>query len=223
MIEMENISKSFFKGKNEIKVLKNINLTIQNNEMVALMGRSGSGKSTIINILSCLLYPKSGKYKYNGKELTTLKAQELDKFRESNIGIITQDYSLINSMTAFENISLPLKYRKVKKEEIEKRIKEISKKLSIEHCLDKKVYTLSGGESQRVAIARAVVKNPTLILADEPTGALDKENEIIIMELLKELSQNCSIIIATHSETVSSFCNKTILIDDGLASGLVRV
>ncbi len=209
------MSKSFYKGKNEINVLNNVSFNVESNEMLAIMGRSGSGKSTIINILSCLLYPTKGGYFYYNKDLTKLSVSRLDKFREKNIGIIPQEYSLINSMTAYENISLPLKYRKIKSEEIDERVSSIAKKLAIVHCLDKKVYSLSGGECQRVAIARALIKNPTLILADEPTGALDSENEIIIMKLLKELSENVTIIIATHSKVVSSFCDRTIIVNDG--------
>lgn len=216
MIKLNNINKYYHKGNNKVEVLKSVNCNINKGEMVALMGRSGSGKTTLINILSGLLKPNGGSYIFDSVDILQLSTKERDKFREKNVGIIVQDYALINSMTAYDNIILPIKYRKEKNINVKNIVKELSEKLHIQHCLKKKVYKLSGGESQRVAIARALIKKPTLILADEPTGALDSTSELNIMDIFKNIKLNCTIIIATHSPLVASYCDRTININNGI-------
>lgn len=216
MIKLVNISKNYNKGKREVQVLKSISCIINSGEMVALMGRSGSGKTNLINILSGLLNQSGGEYLFNSEDLSQYTISQRDSFREKNIGIIVQNYSLFNSLTAFDNIIVPLKLRKIKPDKSKQQIEEISKNLGIIDCLHKKVYNLSGGECQRVAIARALVKRPTLILADEPTGSLDSKTEQDVMDIFNKLkNEGNTIIIATHSELVANCCDRVLKIDDG--------
>ena len=219
MIKLENISKSYINKNRTLTndVLKSINCSINNCEMIAIKGRSGCGKSTMINILSGLIKPDSGNYYFNSTNITKLSIKEIDNFREKNIGMIVQDCTLINSLTARENILLPVKYRKYNKLIINKELEELSKYLNIEDCLDKKISELSGGESQRIAIARALIKKPKLILADEPTGALDSNSEKEVLKLLKMLKEKGNtIIISTHSNVVSQYCDKVFEIVNGI-------
>lgn len=218
MIKLERISKSYVRqnGKLKIPVLNSISCTIEKGEMVAIKGRSGSGKTTIINILAGLLKADSGTYYFNSKEISKLNVKQTDKFREKNVGIIVQDYALLNSLSAKENILLPVKYRKYDKKDVEEDIKILSFQLKIEHCLNKNIYELSGGEAQRVAIARALIKKPNVILADEPTGSLDIRSEQEVLKILLELKQlGNTIIISTHSKAVSDCCDRILEINDG--------
>lgn len=218
MIKLNDISKYYYKGNNKVEVLKSIDCTINKGEMIALMGRSGSGKTTLINILSGLLKPTGGSYFYDSVDILKLSTPERDQFREKNVGIIVQDYALINSMTAYDNIILPIKYRKEKNLNVKESIKALSEQLCIDYCLNKKIYTLSGGESQRVAIARALIKKPALLLADEPTGSLDSVSELSIMKIFKNIKLDCTIVIATHSHLVANYCDRIININDGMVS-----
>lgn len=216
MIKLENIKKTYYNGKYERNILSTVNCSIEDGEMIALMGRSGSGKTTLINILSALLKPTNGNYYFNSKNISAFSIKERDEFREKHIGMIIQNYALLNSLTAYENIILPLKYRKKNKLEIKERVHEVGENLNIADCLEKKTFQLSGGECQRVAIARALIKKPSIILADEPTGSLDSKNEKDVMNIFRHLrSMGNTIIIATHSGFVSSCCNRTIKINDG--------
>lgn len=218
MIKLDRISKSYVRqnGKLKISVLNSISCTIEKGEMVAIKGRSGSGKTTIINILAGLLKADSGTYYFNSKEISKLNVKQTDKFREKNVGIIVQDYALLNSLSAKENILLPVKYRKYDKKDVEEDIKILSSQLKIEHCLNKNIYELSGGEVQRVAIARALIKKPNVILADEPTGSLDIRSEQEVLKILLELKQlGNTIIISTHSKAVSDCCDRILEINDG--------
>lgn len=218
MIKLDRISKSYVRqnGKLKIPVLNSISCTIEKGEMVAIKGRSGSGKTTIINILAGLLKADSGTYYFNSKEISKLNLKQTDKFREKNVGIIVQDYALLNSLSAKENILLPVKYRKYDKKDVEEDIKILSSQLKIEHCLNKNIYELSGGEAQRVAIARALIKKPNVILADEPTGSLDIRSEQEVLKILLELKQlGNTIIISTHSKAVSDCCDRILEINDG--------
>lgn len=218
MIKLDRISKSYVRqnGKLKIPVLNSISCTIEKGEMVAIKGRSGSGKTTIINILAGLLKADSGTYYFNSKEISKLNVKQTDKFREKNVGIIVQDYALLNSLSAKENILLPVKYRKYDKKDVEEDIKILSSQLKIEHCLNKNIYELSGGEAQRVAIARALIKKPNVILADEPTGSLDIRSEQEVLKILLELKQlGNTIIISTHSKAVSDCCDRILEINDG--------
>lgn len=218
MIKLDRISKSYVRqnGKLKIPVLNSISCTIEKGEMVAIKGRSGSGKTTIINILAGLLKADSGTYYFNSKEISKLNVKQTDKFREKNVGIIVQDYALLNSLSAKENILLPVKYRKYDKKDVEEDIKILSSQLKIEHCLNKNIYELSGGEAQRVTIARALIKKPNVILADEPTGSLDIRSEQEVLKILLELKQlGNTIIISTHSKAVSDCCDRILEINDG--------
>lgn len=218
MIKLDRISKSYVRqnGKLKIPVLNSISCTIEKDEMVAIKGRSGSGKTTIINILAGLLKADSGTYYFNSKEISKLNLKQTDKFREKNVGIIVQDYALLNSLSAKENILLPVKYRKYDKKDVEEDIKILSSQLKVEHCLNKNIYELSGGEVQRVAIARALIKKPNVILADEPTGSLDIRSEQEVLKILLELKQlGNTIIISTHSKAVSDCCDRILEINDG--------
>lgn len=218
MIKLDRISKSYVRqnGKLKIPVLNSISCTIEKGEMVAIKGRSGSGKTTIINILAGLLKADSGTYYFNSKEISKLNVKQTDKFREKNVGIIVQDYALLNSLSEKENILLPVKYRKYDKKDVEEDIKILSSQLKIEHCLNKNIYELSGGEVQRVAIARALIKKPNVILADEPTGSLDIRSEQEVLKILLELKQlGNTIIISTHSKAVSDCCDRILEINDG--------
>lgn len=226
MIRLENIDKSYKhnRGNSKVSILNSINCNIEKGEMVAIMGRSGSGKTTLINILSGLLVSDKGKYYFDTKDIARLSTKARDDFREKNIGIIVQDHALLNSLTAKENILLPVKYRKHDQEEMNKNIIKISSKLGIEHCLDKNIYELSGGESQRVAIARALIKKPSLILADEPTGSLDINSEKEVLKLLQELKEEGNtIIIATHSNEVANCCDRVLKVSEGKLHSLNRL
>lgn len=218
MIKLENISKSYPLHNKRLKVtvLNSVNCTIQKGETVAIKGRSGSGKTTIINILAGLLKPDNGKYFFNSQDISDFNQKQLDAFREENIGIIVQDYALLNSLSAKENILLPVKYRKHDKKIINEYINLLSSQLGIKHCLDKNIYELSGGECQRVAIARALIKKPSIILADEPTGSLDIKSEQEVLEIFSQLKElGNTIIISTHSKTVSDCCDRILQINDG--------
>ncbi|MBO8462706.1 MAG: ABC transporter ATP-binding protein [Firmicutes bacterium] len=222
MIRLEHISKSYTKkGGQSISVLNEITCSIEKGEMVAIIGRSGAGKTTLLNILSGLLKEDKGEYFFDNECISNLNRKKRDEFREKNIGMIVQDYALLHSLSAQENILLPIKYRKHDKEAIDEKKQILSEKLGITHCLDKKVYELSGGECQRVAIARALIKEPSVILADEPTGSLDQKSEQEVLKLLYDLKeQGKTIVVVTHSTHVANYCDRILEIVDGKMKAL---
>ena len=187
VIQLENITKSYFMGKTALPVLHGISLTIEKNEFVALMGPSGSGKSTLMNILGCLDTPTSGKYLINGTDASAATDNELAHIRNKEIGFVFQSFNLLPRLTAFENVALPLIYAGMKKAEREKRTLEKIEAVGLTERMKHKPNELSGGQNQRVAFARALVNNPSIILADEPTGNLDSKTSKEIMELLVEI------------------------------------
>ena len=218
IVELKNINKFYKVGKEKAHILKSINLNIKKGEFVMIMGKSGSGKTTLLNILGFLDKFDEGEYIFNNQDVTRLNESERSNFRNLNIGFIFQQFNLINTLNIYQNVELPMiynnKYSKQEKKE------QIENNLSIVGLLDKmnqKPLQLSGGQQQRVAIARSLVNNPEIIFADEPTGSLDSDTGIEIMDLLKELNkQGKTIIMVTHDEDLTKYASKVIKLKDGL-------
>ncbi|MBO4392021.1 MAG: ABC transporter ATP-binding protein [Clostridia bacterium] len=216
IISLRGICKTYGKGDGLVTALNPIDLDIQKGEMVAIMGKSGSGKSTLLNLLAGLDVPDSGTYVYDGKEINTKNQNKMAKFRRSDVGFVVQHFALIDEYSVQQNIALPLRYGKLKGVSTKKRVKEIAERLEISEKLKKYPSQLSGGQAQRVAIARAIAHKPSLLLADEPTGALDEETGKSIMNLFKEINkEGTTVIVVTHDANVASFCQRTIRLHDG--------
>lgn len=200
----------------QTKALNEVSLEITRGEFVAIMGPSGCGKSTLLNILGTLDSPTSGKYFFDGKEVDNMSESQLTAFRKGNIGFVFQNFNLIDELTVYENVELPLVYLNGKKGERRKKVMEVLERMNIAHRAGHFPQQLSGGQQQRVAIARAVVTDCPLILADEPTGNLDSTNGIEVMELLRELNkQGTTIVIVTHSERDAKYAHRVIHLLDG--------
>lgn len=216
MIKLENICKDYKIEKDDIRVLDNINLTIEDKEFMAIMGASGSGKSTLLNIIGCMDKPSKGKMYLDDKLISKLNDTELSNIRGNRITFIFQNFALMEKYTAYENIELPLVVKKIKKADRRKKILQVSKQLGIEKQLNKLPKQMSGGQQQRIAIARSLVSGADIILADEPTGALDNKNGIELMNILKELnSLGKTIILVTHDKEIAKYAKKIIRITDG--------
>ncbi|MGL5479911.1 MAG: ABC transporter ATP-binding protein [Clostridium sp.] len=216
ILKGEQIRKEFGNKSNKIVALDNINLEVNEGEMIGIIGPSGSGKSTLLNILGLLEEADSGNYYIEGKLINKISEKELASYRNKYFGFVVQHFALINDFSVYENIEIPLKYAKVKKSEAKQKIIEVLKKLKIEDKINSKASELSGGQAQRVAIARAIVNNPKVILADEPTGALDSKTEMEIMNIFKELNkEGKTILIITHDDSVAKNCDRIIKIIDG--------
>ena len=212
MIEMKNIYKSFGKDHNERKIFENFSFTISKGDMVAIMGKSGSGKTTLLNIIGGLESIDKGTYLFNGKDVSKFNEKELLQFRRKNISFVFQNFALINEYSVMDNILLPLKYRygNIDKEKLAS-ARELLDKLDIAYVCDQKIDNLSGGEKQRIAIARSLISNTNVILADEPTGALDEKSGYMIMELFKQMKNiGKTIIIVTHDIDVAKKCDYII-------------
>lgn len=219
MIKLEKISKIYEFDDEITNALKDVSLTIEKGEFVAIMGTSGSGKSTLLNIIGCMDVPTSGKYILDGTVISGLKAKELSKIRNTKITFVFQNFALMEKYTAYENIELPLVNRKLPVGERRKKIAEVAKQLGIERELRKVPKQMSGGQQQRVALARALVSGADIILADEPTGALDHKTGIEFMEVLKNLNENGkTIILVTHDSAIADYAKKNIMISDGRIS-----
>ena len=216
LIEIRDMFKIYNPGENEVRALDGINLDIDNNEFVAIIGQSGSGKSTLMNMLGCLDVPTSGSYMLNGKDVSKLSDNELSDIRNREIGFIFQGFNLIANLTAKENVELPLIYRGVKKEEREQLSMAALEKVGLGHRINHRPQEMSGGQQQRVAIARAIAQAPPIILADEPTGNLDSNSSLEILEILKNLqSEGRTVILITHDNEIAHKAKRIINIKDG--------
>lgn len=217
IIHLEQIFKSYFLGKNELPVLKGITLDIFKNEYVALMGPSGSGKSTLMNILGCLDSPSKGRYILNGSDVSGMEDDDLAGIRNKEIGFVFQQFNLLPRLTAAENVALPLVYGGVSRKERTARAEDVLRKVNLEDRMHHKPNELSGGQCQRVAIARALVNNPSIILADEPTGNLDSKTSYEIMDILGNIHHDGNtVIIVTHEDDISKYCHRIIRLRDGI-------
>ena len=216
MIKIENLSKVFRTEEVETVALDGVNLSVEEGEFVAIMGPSGRGKSTLLNIMGLLDNPTSGSYLLDGQEVGSLKESQRTSVRKGKIGFVFQSFNLIDELNVEENVELPLKYLGVPAAERKQRTKEILRRLELSHRAKHYPQQLSGGQQQRVAIARAVIMNPKLILADEPTGNLDSKNGLEVMQLLTQLNgEGTTIVMVTHSQHDASYANRTVNLFDG--------
>lgn len=220
LIQLNEISRSFQMGVEELLVLKALDLTIHNNEYVSLMGPSGSGKSTLMNILGCLDTPTSGKYWLDGLDVSAMNDDRLAEIRNKKIGFIFQTFNLIPRLTALDNVAMPLIYAGVSKRERIEKAEEVLQKVGLADRMKHKPNEMSGGQRQRVAVARALVNNPSLLLADEPTGNLDSKTSYEIMTLFDELhDQGNTIVIVTHEESIAEYTQRIVRLRDGKIEG----
>lgn len=217
IITIEKLFKTYFMGKQSVQVLKGLSLEINKNEYVALMGPSGSGKSTLMNILGCLDTPTSGKYILNGKDVSQMPDDDLAEVRNKEIGFVFQQFNLLPRLTATENVALPLIYAGIGKKERTERALESLRKVGLADRGHHKSNELSGGQIQRVAIARALVNNPSILLADEPTGNLDSKTSVEVMEIFQQIqASGNTVILVTHEEDIAKYAKRIIRLKDGL-------
>ncbi|MGV1064830.1 ABC transporter ATP-binding protein [Clostridium perfringens] len=225
ILSVENIEKYYGNKDNITKAIDNINFKVDKGEFVGIMGPSGSGKTTLLNCISTIDNVTTGSIVINGKDITKLKAKELEKFRRDELGFIFQDFNLLDTLTAYENIALALTIQGKKPKEIDALIKKVAKSLGIDGILNKFPYQISGGQKQRVASARAIVTNPSLILADEPTGALDSKSARMLLDSFESLNKDleATILMVTHDAFTASYAHKILFIKDGkIFNELVR-
>lgn len=225
VLQVTKIQKYYGNKGNITKALDNISFGVEKGEFVGIMGASGSGKTTLLNCISTIDTVTSGHIVLGGRDITTLPPSHLSKFRREELGFIFQDFNLLDTLTAFENIALALTILKTPANKIEPLVKDVAKKLEITEVLQKYPYQLSGGQKQRVASARAIVTRPSLILADEPTGALDSKSSRMLLESFQTLNDmmNATILMVTHDPFAASYCKRILFIKDGkLFNQLVR-
>ena len=217
ILKIENIEKYYGSKSSLTKAIDNISFSVSKGEFVAIMGASGSGKTTLLNCISTIDKVTSGHIYVNDLDITKLKGNNLNKFRREELGFIFQDFNLLDTLTSYENIALSLAILNIKYKEIDERIKKVSKELNITNVLNKYPYQMSGGEKQRVASARAIITNPKLVLADEPTGALDSKSSKMLLEKLSYLNTeyNSTVLMVTHDAFTASYANRVIFIKDG--------
>ncbi len=217
VLKIEHIEKYYGNRGSLTKAVDDISFDVEKQEFVAIMGASGSGKTTLLNCISTIDRVTSGHIYMNGKEITKLKGNALNRFRREELGFIFQDFNLLDTLTAYENIALALTIQGKKAKDIEKQVKEIAKKLNITDVLKKYPYQMSGGQKQRVASARAMITNPTLVLADEPTGALDSKSARMLLENFEYLNESfqATILMVTHDAFTASYASRVIFIKDG--------
>ena len=217
MIKLTGINKIYRTDEIETQALENVNLTVEQGEFLSIMGPSGCGKSTLLNIMGLLDTPTSGTIEIAGTRVEGMKDKELAAFRNQNLGFVFQDFNLLDTLTAYENISLALSIAGTKPSEIQKCVPQIAKALNIQEVLNKYPYQMSGGQQQRVAAARAMVTNPAIVLADEPTGALDSNSSRMLLTMLTELNEQlaATILMVTHDAFSASYCHRILFIKDG--------
>ena len=217
ILKIDKIEKYYGNKTSLTKAIDNISFCVAEGEFVAIMGSSGSGKTTLLNVISTIDKVTSGHIYVEGEDITKLKGNELNTFRRDKLGFIFQDFNLLDTLTAYENIALALSIKNVNYKEIDERIKKVASDLSIKHVLKKYPYQMSGGERQRVAAARAIITNPSLILADEPTGALDSKSSKMLLEKFTYLNQKlkATILMVTHDAFTASYATRVIFIKDG--------
>lgn len=217
ILEVQNIEKYYGNKSNLTKAIDNISFHIKTKEFVGIMGASGSGKTTLLNCISTIDKVTAGHIIINGEDITKLRGNKLNKFRREELGFIFQDFNLLDTLTAYENIALALTIQKVNATEIDKRVKEIAGKLGIAEIMNKYPYQVSGGQKQRIASARAIITNPKIVLADEPTGALDSKSARQLLETFEYLNQklNATILMVTHDAFTASYAERIIFIKDG--------
>lgn len=218
ILEVNNLKKTYTTrfGGAQVQALKNLNFSVEDGEYVAIMGESGSGKTTLLNILAALDKPTGGEVLLNGKNLVTIKEKEISAFRRDNLGFVFQDFNLLDNFSIKDNILLPLVLQQVPVAEMESRLMPIAKKLGIAELLEKYPYEVSGGQKQRAAVARAIITKPQLILADEPTGALDSKATGELLKLFNEINEEGqTILMVTHSTKAASHAKRVLFIKDG--------
>ncbi|MEC8226410.1 MAG: ABC transporter ATP-binding protein, partial [Pseudomonadota bacterium] len=216
MIKLTNLSRVFRTQDVETTALNNINLQVNEGEFLAIMGPSGCGKSTLLSILGMLDSPSAGNFEFLGEDIAGFGEKQLAALRKASIGFVFQSFNLIDELTVFENVELPLQYQNISKSERKQRVEDILKRVAIDHRADHLPQQLSGGQQQRVAVARALVINPKLILADEPTGNLDSKNGDEVMAMLRELNrEGTTVIVVTHSEKEGNYADRLVRLLDG--------
>ena len=217
ILKIDKVEKYYGSKSSLTKALDNLSFEVDKGEFVAIMGASGSGKTTLLNCISTIDKVTSGHIFVGGEDITKLKGNNLNKFRREELGFIFQDFNLLDTLTAYENIALALTIQKVNSHEIDKKVKEIAQKLEISEILNKYPYQISGGQKQRVASARAIITNPKMVLADEPTGALDSKSARQLLETFEHLNQKlgATILMVTHDAFTASYAERIIFIKDG--------
>lgn len=217
ILKVEKIEKYYGNKDNMTKAINNISFRVDKGEFVGIMGPSGSGKTTLLNCISTIDTVTTGNIIINDKDITKMKSKQLENFRKDELGFIFQDFNLLDTLTAYENIALALTICKINYGEINKRITNIADKLNIKDILNKYPYEMSGGQKQRVAAARAIITNPSLILADEPTGALDSKSAKVLLESMEKLNKdlNATIMMVTHDAFTASYADRILFIKDG--------
>lgn len=224
ILKLDNVEKYYGNKANLTKAVDKISFSVEKGEFVGIMGASGSGKTTLLNCISTIDRVTAGHIYVGDKDITTIRGNELNKFRREELGFIFQDFNLLDTLTGYENIALALSIQNVKPKEIDSRIQEVAKRLGIEEVLNKYSYQMSGGQKQRVAATRALITNPKLILADEPTGALDSKSSRYLLESMKEMNEGlaATILMVTHDAFTASYASRVIFIKDGKIFNEIR-
>ncbi len=217
ILKIDKIEKYYGSRSSLTKAIDNVSFEVEEGEFIAIMGASGSGKTTLLNCISTIDKVTSGHIFVDGEDITKLKGNDLNKFRRESLGFIFQDFNLLDTLTAYENIALALSIQNVGAKEIDERIKKVARELEIENVLNKYPYQMSGGQKQRVASARAIITNPKIVLADEPTGALDSRSSKMLLEKFNYLNENikATILMVTHDAFTASYATRVIFIKDG--------
>lgn len=225
ILKVDHIEKYYGNKGNITRAVDDISFDVNEGEYIGIMGASGSGKTTLLNCISTIDNATAGHIYLDGEDITTLKASQLSKFRREKLGFIFQDFNLLDTLTGFENIALALTIMKIPAKEIEARVQKVARLLNITDVLSKHPYQMSGGQKQRIASARAIVTNPSMILADEPTGALDSKSARMLLESFRKLNEemNATILMVTHDAFTASYCKRILFIKDGkLFNELIR-